>query len=256
MTITRIWGKKDVFNILLKQDKLRFTPGEKFEYCNAGYSLLGLIIEKISGQSLNAYMTENIFKPLGMHSTEVNEISHRNSRRAIGYTMYGGVDSYDTFMGGNASVISTAEDLYKWDEALYHLTLVNPQTLTEAFTPSDQAMKNPALLLKDDMFGDKSYGFGIWIAAHNGAKDFFHDGAFSGYMIYNERMAGSHTTIIELCNLRHDPAYDIRQAIVNILENKPYRLPKIAASVWLNKKIAAGGIYSAISGYGFLPKVL
>ncbi len=157
-------------------------------------------------------MTEYIFKPLGMYHTEVNEISQRNTRRAIGYDLYGGVNNYDTFMGGNASVISTAEDLYKWDQALYHFTLVKPQTLAEAFTPSDQAMNNPALLLKDDMFGDKSYGFGIWIVMHNGAKDFFHDGAFSGYMIYNERITSSHITIIELSNLRHDPIYEIRQS--------------------------------------------
>lgn len=246
--------EKDVFNILLKQDKLHFTPGEKFEYCNAGYSLLGMIIEKVSGQSLNTFMTENIFKPLGMYHTEVSEINHRNTRRAIGYDLYGGVNNYDTFMGGNASVISTAEDLYKWDEALYHFKLVKPQTLAEAFTSSNQVMNNPALLLKDGMFGDKSYGFGIWIAIHNGAKDFFHDGAFSGYMIYNERMTSSHTTIIELSNLRHNYAYDIRQAIVNILEDKSYRLPKMTASVWLNNKISTEGIDSAISEYRALLK--
>src|ERR1700722_4183048 len=68
--------EKDVFNILLKQETLRFTPGEKFEYCNAGYSLLGMIIEKISGERLNEFMTTNIFKPLGMNQTFVNEIGH------------------------------------------------------------------------------------------------------------------------------------------------------------------------------------
>jgi CubicO group peptidase (beta-lactamase class C family) len=241
--------EKDVFDILLKQDKLSFTPGEKFEYCNAGYSLLGMIIEKISGQSLNGFMTDNIFKPLGMDHTEVNEISHRNTRRAIGYNLYGGVNSYDTFMGGNASVISTVKDLYKWDQALYKFTLVKPETLTEDFTPSNQVMNNPALLLKDDKFGDKSYGFGWWIAMHNGAKDFFHDGAFSGYIAYNERITGSYTSIIELSNLRQPYPYDIRSAIINILENKPYALPKILGSVWLNQKIAAVGIDSAISAY-------
>jgi tetratricopeptide (TPR) repeat protein len=102
------------------------------------------------------------------------------------------------------------------------------------------------------MFGDKSYGFGIWIALHKGTQDLFHDGAFSGYMIYNERITGSHTTIIELSNLRQHYAYDIRQAILDILDNKPYRLPKIDASVWLHKKIEAIGIDSAISGYRLL----
>lgn len=246
--------EKNVFDILLKQNKLRFTPGTKFEYCNAGYSLLGMIIEKVSGQSLNGFLTANIFKPLGMNHTVVNEISHRNTTRAIGYGLYGDINNYDSFMGGNVSIISTVEDLYKWDEALYHFKQVKQATLAEVFTPSSQAVNNTALLLKDNMFGDKSYGFGIWIAMHNDAKDFFHDGAFSGYMAYNERITSDHTDIIELSNLRHAPEYEIRQAIVNILANKPYSLPKITASVWLNAKITADGIDSAISGYRPLQK--
>jgi CubicO group peptidase (beta-lactamase class C family) len=246
--------EKNVFDILLKQDKLRFTPGAKFEYCNAGYSLLGMIIEKVSGQSLNGFLTANIFRPLGMDHTEVNEISHRNSTRAIGYGLYGDINNYDSFMGGNVSIISTAEDLYRWDQALYHFKLVKPATLAEVFTPSSQAVNNPALVLKDNMFGDKSYGFGIWIASHNGAKDFFHDGAFSGYMTYNERITSDHIDIIELSNLRHAPEYEIRHAIVNILKNKSYSVPKITASIWLNGKITANGIDSAISGYRVLQK--
>jgi CubicO group peptidase (beta-lactamase class C family) len=241
--------EKDVFAILLKQDKLRFTPGEKFEYCNAGYSLLGMIIEKISGQNLNDFMTSQIFNPLSMTHTSVNEINHPDTARAIGYNLYGAVNSYDTYMGGNASIISTAEDLYKWDQALYHFKLVKPQTLREAFTPSSQQTNNPALLRKDEMFGNTSYGFGIWIATHNDKNDFFHDGAFSGYMTYNERMTANHAAIIEVSNLRQRIAYDIRQAVVDILENKPYRLPKMDASVWLQKEIEKAGIDSAISRY-------
>jgi CubicO group peptidase (beta-lactamase class C family) len=144
--------EKDVFTILLKQQSLRFTPGEKFEYCNGGYSLLGMIIEKITGESLHNFMATNIFKPLGMNQTSVNETGQPNKTRAVGYTMYGTINSYDTYMGGNASIISTVEDLYKWDQELYHCSLVKPATLTEAFTPSSLVMKNSALNLKDDIF--------------------------------------------------------------------------------------------------------
>ena len=107
--------EKDVFDILLKQKVLHFTPDKQFEYCNAGYSLLGMIIEKVSGQSLNAFLTANIFRPLKMTNTSVNEITTRNKTRAIGYDMYGTQNNYDTFIGGNASVISTVGDLFKWD---------------------------------------------------------------------------------------------------------------------------------------------
>jgi len=241
--------EKDVLNILVKQNKLRFTPGEKFEYCNAGYSLLGQIIEKVSGEGLNAFMTENIFRPLGMNHTEVNEISHRNTSRAVGYDMFGNVSDYDSFMGGNVSVISTVGDMYLWDDALYHFKLVSAETLSEAFAMSNEEMKNRALLLQDNMFGDKSYGFGIWIAMHKGKKDFFHDGAFAGFQSYNERITSDHISIIELSNMRRCDVYGVREAIVNILENKVYRLPKISGAVWLNKKIAVDGIEAAVSAY-------
>jgi CubicO group peptidase (beta-lactamase class C family) len=247
--------EKDVFSILLKQDSLNFKPGTKFEYCNAGYSLLGMIIEKISGESFHDFMEQNIFKPLGMGHTLVNQISRPDTERAVGYTLFGTVDSYDSYMGGNASVISTAGDLYKWDEALDHFSLLKPKTLAEAFAPSAAVMKNPALVLKDDLFGDKSYGFGWWITTHEGAKDtrggakdMFHDGAFSGYSTYNERITADRVAIIEVTNLRRCPVYDIRNAVLNILEGKPYRLPKIPGSVWLHRQAAGIGIDSAI-GY-------
>jgi CubicO group peptidase (beta-lactamase class C family) len=246
--------EKDVFNILLKQDSLRFKPGEKFEYCNAGYSLLGMIIEKVSGQSLNTYMTRNIFEPLEMHHTVVNEIDHPDTSRATGYTLYGTINSYDTYMGGNASIISTVGDLYKWDQSLYKSPLVKPATLAEAFTPSAVILKDPSLNLKDGMFGDKSYGFGWWIALHDGTKDFFHDGAFSGYTAYNERLTGEQVSISIVTNLRQSPLYEIRSAIVHILEGAPYRLPQIPGSVWLHRRAAAIGLDSAIAEYRILQK--
>ncbi len=246
--------EKDVFNILLKQESLRFTPGEKFEYCNAGYSLLGMIIEKISGVSLNEFMTANIFRPLDMNQTFVNEITHPDKTRAIGYTMFGTIDSYDTYMGGNASIISTVNDLYKWDQELYRCKLVKPQTLAEAFTPSSIVMKNPSLNRKDDLFGEMSYGYGWWIGTHNNAKDFHHDGAFSGYISYIERIPDEKTSIVELSNLRHIPAYEIRTAILNILEDKPYSFPKITGSYFIHEKSKIVGMDSAIILYRILLK--
>ena len=246
--------EKDVFNILMKQESLHFTPGEKFEYCNAGYSLLGMIIEKISGESLNEFMTANIFKPLGMNQTSVNEISHPDKTRAIGYTMYGTVDSYDSYMGGNVSIISTVNDLYKWDQELYHCKLVKPQTLAEAFTPSSIVMKNPSLDRNDNTFGVMSYGYGWWISMYNKGGDFHHDGAFSGYISYIERRPGEKTTIIELSNLRHIPAYEIRTAILNILDDKPYDLPKISGSYFLHIRSKTVGMDSAIALYRVLQK--
>jgi hypothetical protein len=108
-------------------------------------------------------------------------------------------------------------------------------------------------MLKDDLFGDKSYGFG-WIATREGAKDMFHDGAFSGYQTYNERITADHVAIIEVTNLRRCPVYDIRNVVLSILEGKPYQLPKIPGSLWICRQAAAIGYDSAIAHYRILQK--
>jgi CubicO group peptidase (beta-lactamase class C family) len=234
--------EEDVFKILMEQKTLHFRPGEKFEYCNAGYSLLGMIIEKISGQSLNEFLSENIFRPLGMNHTSVNEIINRNSVRAVGYDMFGTQNNYDTFMGGNASVISTVEDLYIWDQALYRPSIVRGKTLEEAFCGS-------SIRLNDEVFGKKSYGFGWWITEKNGSKSLFHDGAFGGYRAYIERFLTEQNTIIQISNLRHPFTLDIRNAIVNILNNQPYVLPKKPINIWTFNQIRLRGADSAVQQY-------
>lgn len=232
----------DVFNILLEQTALRFAPGERFEYCNAGYTLLGMIISKVSGQSLNDFLVKHVFRPLGMKRTSMNEKKSRNTARATGYDMFGTLNNYDTFIGGSASLISTTGDLFKWDQALYNPTFIKRSTLAEAFKKSPH-------LLKDDQFGDKSYGFGWWIGEHNGSMNLFHDGAFGGYRAYIERFIGNKNTIIHISNLRHPFLLEIRKGIVNILDGKPYELPKIAIGAWLYRQIQAKGIADAIAEY-------
>ena len=129
------------------------------------------------------------------------------------------------------------------------LPVVKPATLKEAFTPSSAVMSNPALLLKDNVFGDKSYGFGWWIVSPGNHADLFHDGAFSGYLAYMERMTGLKISVIHLSNLRHPYVLDIRNGIMNILAGKSYSLPKIPGSVFLYKQALAAGMDSAISLY-------
>jgi D-alanyl-D-alanine carboxypeptidase len=80
---TDLFGEKKVTNsqvftadqilALVKDAPLTFTPGEKYAYCNTGYYLLGMIIEKVSGQPYAAFLADRIFKPLGMTSTSLDD---------------------------------------------------------------------------------------------------------------------------------------------------------------------------------------
>lgn len=233
--------EQDVFNILKKQTNLKFEPGTKFEYSNGGYTLLGMIIEKISGQSLNEFLTKNIFLPLKMTNTSVNEIQNRNKVRAIGYDLFGTRNNNDTFTGGCASVISTVRDLAKWDEAMYTPILVKKETLEEAFAPS--------IIQHDDIYGDRNYGFGWWVSQHNGTRNIFHNGSSSGFKAYNEVLMGAHINIIHISNLRHTVMFDMRKGIVNILDGKPYDLPPRSIAAWIYQQKKDKGIDSTIALY-------
>jgi len=235
-------NEQDVFNILAKQASLRFSPGDKFEYCNAGYTLLGMIIEKVSGESLNDFLTTNIFAPIGMKNTYVNSMALRDRKRAVGYYVFGDENNYDTFIGGSASGVSTIEDMYLWDKALTNPTIVSKKTLGKAF----EADK---LTNQDEMYGTKGYGFGWFVSEKNTKKIVHHDGGFGGFRSYIERQPEQQNTIIFISNVRHSITGQIREGINNILEGKPYTIPK---NSWANKLIERAnniGMANAIAEY-------
>jgi CubicO group peptidase (beta-lactamase class C family) len=234
--------ESDVFSILQKQTSLRFTPGSKFEYCNANYSLLGMLIEKISGKNLDAYLTANIFIPCGMRNTYVDEPSIKTRKRAVGYYLFGDEYNYNTYIGGAASVISTVEDLYKWDMMLYHPAIISKQSAEEIFTPGKNTWES-------NTYGKQGYGFGWFISGNENNKIIQHDGGFAGFRSYIERQPGKHNTIIYISNVRHELKDNIREGIVNILNNKPYTIPKVSWANWIMSKARKAGIKQAISDY-------
>lgn len=235
-------NEKDVFNILLKQQSLRFAPGEKFEYCNAGYTLLGMLIEKVSGETLNDFLTKNVFIPVGMKNTYVNSAALRDKKRAVGYYVFGDEYNYDTFIGGAASIISTVNDLYLWDRMLYEPTIVSKKSLEKAFI-ADKFTN------QDEMYGKKGYGFGWFISEKDGNKIIQHDGGFGGFRSYIERQPEQRNAIIFISNVRHSITGQLREGIDNILVGKPYVVPKTS---WANKIMEEAntiGMFQAIDNY-------
>ena len=59
----------DVMSVLTRQKDLNFKPGEKHVYCNTGYTLLAIIVKRVSGMPFREFTTKNIFAPLGMKNT-------------------------------------------------------------------------------------------------------------------------------------------------------------------------------------------
>ena len=91
-------NNEDVYQLLIKQEKLDFSPGSRFRYSNGGYVLLSMIVEKASGQPFHEFMEAAIFSPLGMDKTLVYDQSEPEvTNRAIGYNATGKKDDYEIF---------------------------------------------------------------------------------------------------------------------------------------------------------------
>ena len=106
-----------------KTKPLEFKPGEKFKYSNSGYVLLGYIIERVTGQTYEAFLKENIFEPLKMFDTgnDRNDLIIEN--RAAGYVKRNEAIFNAPYIDmsiptGGGSLYSTVEDLFLWDRAL------------------------------------------------------------------------------------------------------------------------------------------
>ena len=118
---------------------LEFQPGETWAYDNTGYYLLGIIIEKASGKSYWQFLDERIFKPLGMDATRSTDPQPLVPNRASGYEWKN--DHFENrpillppiaFSAG--SLLSTVEDMVKWDTALSSEKLLTKASINQIWT--------------------------------------------------------------------------------------------------------------------------
>ena len=233
----------DVFQTLIKQEKLDFAPGEKYSYSNGAYIMLSMIVEKISGQPFPVYMKENIFTPLEMDNTCVfDEKTPAIKNRAIGYTPAWTKEDYEIFTTGAGGMYSTVEDLFKWDQALYSEKLISQKTLDEAFTSTK---------LNDGSVTGYGYGWGIGENA-DGGKIVRHSGGLNGFRTFIERDLLHKQTIILLTNNGSTYLNGILAAIRNIQNGKEYEIPKINIGQKVHALIGDIGLEKALLRYSEL----
>ncbi|MEN9562459.1 MAG: hypothetical protein RIR73_703 [Chloroflexota bacterium] len=182
-------GNDELLSVLAEQGEMLSSPGEEYSYSNTGYDLLGILIERLSGQSYPQFMEENIFGPLEMSHTFAvpNDVRLNAPEVAQSYSTEGAYepDVLDA-LNGSGSIYSTLGDLYLYDQALLNNELVSVETLSEAFTSG-------ALNSGEDI----AYGFGWDIdASYVG-----HSGAWLGFESYYLHFTGQDLTVIVLLNL-------------------------------------------------------
>ncbi|EIL94068.1 serine hydrolase domain-containing protein [Rhodanobacter spathiphylli] len=202
---------------------IEFRPGERWDYRNTNYALLGVLIHKVTGQDYRDFMRERIFAPLGMVSTR--SISERDiiPGRAAGYEIVGGQLKNQTWV--SPSLNSTADgtlyfnvvDLEKWDRALYGTRLLSRKSLDTMWTP---------FLLNDGQPNPSHYGFGWASDSMNGHRVIQHSGAWQGFTCTINRYVDDKLTVVVLTNLdaaHASPVY-MSHVIAGLVE--PALMPK------------------------------
>ncbi len=175
---------------------LDFKPGSKYGYSNSNYLLLGLIIEAETKKSYHAYIEENIIKPLGLGHTFYANENTIIPKRVEGYTRDKGF--YEncgyqsiSFGYGCGDLLSSTEDLYKWNNALIQYKLIKKETLGKAFTPYK---------LSDGTF--TKYGYGWFIDDLQGSKCIHHEGQTSGFIAEEKYFPNEDIYVAILTNVK------------------------------------------------------
>jgi len=174
------------------EDPMSFAPGTKYQYSDVGYFLLGMIIEKASGQRYRDFLAERFFKPFGMTSTSVLDQWAVVKNRAAGYTILNGQlvnirRVYQVELPSHFGIFSTVRDLAKWDNALATGKVVKESSLAAMWTP-----------VKLNNGSSYPYGFGWGIGAEHGHKTISH-GGYTGTEY--TRFPDDKLTVIVLTNL-------------------------------------------------------
>ncbi|MFN8343914.1 MAG: serine hydrolase [Spirosomataceae bacterium] len=228
-TLDTLTNEKVLSLLKNHRPQLAFAPNTKFAYCNTGYVLLAMIIEKASGMLIQDYFKQQIVKPLGLKDTYIYNFTlkqHPNNRvfgikRENGKLLPNDLIRLDG-VSGDGNVYSSAEDLLTWEQALYTEKLVSTHTLKEAFR---------AVKLNNGTVS--RYGFG-WFLDESGKK-MSHTGGWVGFLNNLERDTDKKTTYIILSS---SADFTARSVIKDLLEGKSPKLP--ATSLIFNANLMDG----------------
>lgn len=225
---------------LFRNLPLESAPGEKFKYSNSGYYLLGLIIERVSGEAYGRFLETNIFAPLGMSHSIYDDNRAIIRGAATGYysrgTQFITAPYLDpTVKLGDSGIALTTGDLLRWDQALYTEKLVSRRSLDEIFTPYRNG-----------------YGYGWEIGEKLGRKTIGHGGSDTGFSSYILRVPNDRLTIIVLSNSNRTSAGRTAITLAAIALGEPYKLPKPQLRDVLWDTIAARGVAAGIEQYRML----
>ena len=179
--------------------KMDFQPGEKWNYSNTGYVLLGIVIRRVTGQFYGDFLQERIFKPLGMASTRIISEADIIPQRSGGYRLEKGELKNQEWVApalnttADGALYTNVLDLSKWDAALREKKFVTAS--------SYELMWSPVRLNEGKTY---PYGFGWFLEDRGGFKAVSHTGSWQGFTMAINRYDKDGLTVIVMTNLDSD----------------------------------------------------
>lgn len=265
----RIVSNKDVLPQLNKwKEPLPFKPGEKWGYSNTNYNVLALLVEKLSGRYFSDYLRENIFSKAKMSDTYLLEDFpnlRKDANRVINHRLFrpyseSPIDAdnkmFEIFnvmtyrlsgLKGQGNIISTTNDLLKYDQSLYSGVLLKQATLDEALTPTKLNSGEPAYTFMN--LGKNAYGLGWFIFEDESkGKIVWHTGGIPGSLSIFLRNISKKQTVVVLDNAFSDGVYKNGVNAMHILNNTtPLLIAKRSIANEYARVLVTKGVDSAFS---------
>ena len=238
----------DVMWAVTRQRSLNFDPGAEYLYSNSGFTLLAVIVKRVSGHSLREFADERIFKPLGMTHTHFHDdhtmvVPHRTSayepREGGGWSV--SIPVFDTY--GATSLFTTADDLLRWEQN-FNTPVVGSAALLAR-------MQQEGILNDGSKTG---YALGLFVGTHRGVRETGHGGADAGYRADVERYPDQQLAVTALCNASNSNPGVLTRQVADLylgaaLAPEPTQAQQAGAVTLPAARLAAlAGVYRRSSG--------
>jgi len=225
---------------MFKNQPMEFAPGTKWNYNNSGYILLGYIIEKVSGKTYEEYVEENLFAPAGMSNSDYGNDLKIIKNRVKGYQGgKSGIENADylsmTLPYAAGSLISTVEDLWKWNQALHSYKLVKKESLQKAFTDYKLSNGKPT-----------RYGYGWSFSTVQGSPSIEHGGGINGFLTDALYVPAEDIFVAIFSNCECKSPGDLAPKLAALTMGKPYDRKEIAINAATVKEYT--GVYENEDG--------
>ena len=191
-----------------------FAPGQAWRYVNTNYLLLDRIIQTVSGQSWDAFLMQEVFRPLGMTSTRRLSLDVISNRAALydwdeKNTAWRNTDYFNPslFINGSGGLLSSVLDLAKWDAALYGEGILKQASLKQMWTPTRLGGGTT-----------KNYGFGWDVEEQQGHRRIGHSGGGPGFEAHIARFVDDKLTIVILTNLMGSNPWEMSGVVAGMYE--------------------------------------